>query len=80
MNHKSSKNSSKQTRKKTSAVSHDTEDDNRKILLNIKRELNITLKDMFEDHGERLTKLESFFFSKDDQSKDYPKAPEYCYT
>ena len=49
-------------------------------LLEIKRTLNTTLKDMFGEHDERLAKLESILLAPERTGpKEFPKAPEHCY-
>ena len=67
-------------RKKTTSPDLPSADTEQTTLLEIKREINGALKDLFVDHDERLAKLESLLFAPEQRTTTkYPKAPEHCY-
>ena len=54
--------------------------DEQDTFLEIKKELNNSLKDLFEDYNIRISKLEALLINKDDNNSiDKPKTPEHCY-
>ena len=49
-------------------------------LLKIKKEINLTLKDLFDNYDKRIEKIELFLFDKESKdARNRPKAPEHCY-
>ena len=65
---------------KKNSKNDEKEIDNQENLLEIKKELNFVLKDLFEEHNQRLKKLESILLSREEKDpENETKTPEHCY-